>query len=398
MALFSFSDLTTPVTRAEVEASVLSVLAALGVPTTAWAPGAVVRTMVVGVSAALAALSQLQAYVARSGFLDLSEADWLDAKARYDFGLERLAATYASGTLQLANAGGGLYELAVHECVATNPTTGKSYRNTAAFTLNPGATIAVAFEAVEPGSASNASSGAITELVTTLLNVSVTNLDTFTGLDAERDPALRARARERLGALSPMGPWDAYTYAARNAKRADGVSAGVTRVRTLQDGYGNVDVIVASASGAVGGTLGDLSTDLGAVDDAVQRNAAPIPAAAHTVSATAQPVHVAYELWAYNTAGRTDAQLKAAVQAKLAAFFSELGIGGATLAPGAATGYVFVDALRAAISTAVPEVFHVVLSSPASDVALSATQVATLLHSTSSDATVHQVTPSAGAS
>lgn len=396
MALFSLSDLTKPVTRAEVQANIFAVLGVLGISTTAWAEGDVVHTLIVSVSAVVAALSSLQANIAKSGFLDMSSGPWLEVVAKQVYNVDPIRATYASGECQLHNSGGGLYVQAVGECIVRNPTTGKSYRNAEAFTLNPGATLIAVFEAVEAGSASNAASDTITSMVSNLLSVSVTNTTVFTGLDAEPDPAIRGRSKMKLGSLSPMGPWDAYAYAARTAVRAGGEPAGVTRTRLLKDGYGNVTAVVGSASGTVGGTLGDLSTDLGAVDEAVQRNAAPFCVAAHTQSATALAVTVSYELWAYNTSGLDDAGLKLAVRAKLAEFFSSLAIGGATLTPGAPTGYVYVDALRAVISTAIPQTIHVVLTLPAADVALTATQVATLIHSVDAHAVVHQVSPSEG--
>lgn len=397
MAIFSLEQLTQPATREEVQASIYEVLGLLGVKTTAWGSGAVVRTMIVGVSTMLAALSQLQAFIAASGFLDLAEKAWLDLVAQHVYGELRIDATYASGTLRLHNTGGAIYLYDPGDFVAANPDTGKSYTNTVAVTLNPGDTVDVAAAALESGTGSSTATGTITALVTNSLGVEVTNLDTFVGLDSESDPALRARCRAKLGALSPNGPWDAYAYAARTAKRSTGEPVSVTRTRVLRDGYGNVTLVCASSSGGIAGTLGDLTTDLGAVDDAVTRRAEPLAVAA--TAATASPVAtlVTYELWAHNTSGLTTEQIKTKVQSALAAFFSALPIGGALLSPGDTTGYVYLDALRAAISQAVPEIYHVTLTLPAANVALTATQVATLSHNPDLHATVHQVAPTEGA-
>lgn len=390
-ALFSLSDLTTPVTREEAQAAIYEVLTALGVNTAAWERGAVVRTMITSVSAMLAALSSLQSKIAASGFLDLAEDDWLTAVARYVYGVDRIEATFAAGTVTLVNAGGGIYSVAAGDLVVANPSSGKTYRNASSFTLGASATIDVAIVATEAGTASASPSLAITELVTTLLNVTVSNAAALTALDAEKDPALRLRCREKLGALSPFGPWDAYAYAARNALRSSGETAGVTRTRVLKDGYGNVTLVVANPSGTVSGTLGDTATDLGAVDEAAQVGAAPLAVTLHTQGALAVPVTVTYSLWAYNTSGYSDAQIAQLVATALQDFFAAQPIGGALLTPSANTGYLYVDALRAAISRALPEVFHVTLASPAADVALTATQVATLVHSPTANATVTQV-------
>lgn len=398
MALFSLADLTAPATRDEVQASIYRVLGTLGVKTSSWEPGAVTRTMIVGVSAVLAAFSQLQARIAASGFLDLSEGSWLTLVARYVYGVERIDPTFAAGALTLTNSGGGLYLLDPGDLIASNASTGKTYRNTEAITLEAGQTLSVAISATEAGSASNAAAGAITNLVSTLLNVSVSNASALVGIDAEPDQTLRIRCKEKLGALSPFGPWDAYAYAARTSKRSSGETTGITRTRILKDGYGNVTLVAASASGPVLGTIGDTASDLGAVDEAIQRWAAPLCVAAHTESAAAVEVTVVYELWAYNTSGLTDAQLKSAVQSALATFFAAQPIGGALLSPGDASGKLYLDAVRAVISNAVDEVFHVAVTSPASDVALTGTQVAALVHNPLTHATVHQVAPPEGAS
>lgn len=391
MANFSLADLTTPATRAEVQASIYEVLTTLGVNTSSWQEGAVVRSIIVGVSAVLAAFSSLQANVAASGFLDLAEGDWLTLCARYVYGVDRIEATFAAGSVTLTNGGGGIYSADVGDLIVANPTTGKTYRNDASFTLSGGQTLVVPVVATEAGSASASASGAITALVTSLLGVSVTNAAALTALDAERDPALRLRCREKLGALSPLGPWDAYAYAARNAKRSTGETTGITRTRVLKDGYGNVTLVVANATGAVGGTIGNTATDLGAVDEAAQLTAAPLAVTLGTQSAVAVAVPVVYSLYAYNTSGYSDEQLAEFVLTALQEFFSAQPVGGALLAPGDATGYLYVDALRAAMSRAVPETFHVVLSLPAADVALTSTQVATLVHSVETDATITQV-------
>ena len=395
MALFSLADLTTPATRDEVQASIYNVLGTLGVNTTAWGSGAVVRTMIVSVSAVLAAFSQLQAQIAASGFLDLAEGDWLTLVARYVYGVERIEATFASGEVTLTNSGGGVYTLDPDDLVVSNPTTGKAYRNDVGFTLGASSSITVEISAVEAGASSTSAAGAITVMTTTLLNVTCTNLLVVVGLDAETDAALRLRCREKLGALSPMGPWDAYAYAARNARRSTGEPCGVTRTRTLKDGFGNVITVVASASGPVLGTIGDTSTDLGAVDDAIQTLAAPLAVTATTQSAVTVSQNVAYELWMYNTSGATEATIQAQVSAALTAFFQNQPIGGNLLDPGDLTGTIYLDAIRRAIGGVSPLIFHVLVTTPAADLVLDNTEVGVM--GTITGQIIHQVPPAEGA-
>lgn len=399
MPAFSFAELIKPATRADVQASIYRVFEILGVNTTAWEPGAVVRTEVTSVSAMMSAFSSLQASMARSGFLDLSVGDWLTLVAHYVYGVDRIDATFATGELTLSNSGGGVYDVGPDDLIAVNLSTGKTYRNDTSFHLGATSTITIPITATEAGSASNAGSGQINDLTTVLTGVTCSNANAVVGLDAESDAAVRVRCREKLGALSPMGPWDAYSYAARTAKRSTGEPAGVTRTRLTKDGFGNVDLYCASAAGVVTGTIGDLTTDLGAVDEAVQQLAAPLAVFAHTHSATAVSLHVVYELWAYNTSGKTDDEIKADVNAALIALTAVQPVGGNLLTPSDTTGHVFLEAIRAAISGAlVPQIFHVVLTTPGSDLALTASQVAVLVHDPSgSDATVHQVPPPEGA-
>lgn len=394
MAFFSLSELTAPATRADVQAAIYRVLGVMGVNTTSWAAGAVVRTLTVGVSAILSGLSQLQAQIAQSGFMPVATGDWLTLTAKYVYAVDRLDATFAAGQLTLSNAGGGIYIVDAGDLIVATPTTpdprsGKTYRNDAAFTLGAGATITVPITAVEAGSDSTTGAATITVLVTSLLNVTCSNPTALVGLDVESDAALRVRCSEKLGALSPMGPWDAYAYAARNAHRSTGEPCGVTRTRTLKDGFGNVTLVIANSSGAVLGTIGDLTTDIGAVDEAVQQLAAPLAVTAHTESATAVTQAVTYELWAYNTSGLSDEQIKLAVADKLSAFTAGQPIGGNTLLPSDTTGYVWGDAIKAAIASTLPEqIFHVIVTVPAGDVALTLTQVMALGTPTG---TVHQV-------
>jgi hypothetical protein len=359
----ALDSLTTPLTRQEVQASIYQVLAANGVTTTTWKPGSVVRTFIVGTSIILSALSTLQAKIARSGFLDLSEGDWLTLVAFYVYFVARDVATFAPGEVTLVNTGGGVFSFDPDDVIVSNPGTGKTYRNTEAFELAALETLTIAIRATEAGSASTSAPGEISVLETTLNGVTCSNADAVVGQDAEGDPALRLRCREKLGSLSPFGPWDAYGYAVRNAKRADGTSVGATRVRINKDGFGFVYVWAASASGAIAGTVGDLDTDLGCVDDAVQRQAAPINDTAIVDTAAEVAIPVTYEIWMYNTSGRTPAEVQSAVLARLVSFMQSQPIGGNVVPP--AGGRIYTDAIQTVIEATLPEIFRVVVTLPA---------------------------------
>jgi hypothetical protein len=394
---FSVDDLTTPLTRVQVQASIYQALAALGVRTTNWKPGAVVRTMIVGVSIVLASLSKLQADIARSGFLETSAGKWLTLVARYVYGIERGAATFATGPITLTNTAGGVYSYDADDLTFRNPDTGKTYTNTEPVALgavgSETAVVTVAIRAIEAGSNSSAAAGAITSFVTPLLGVTCSNPAALVSFDEETDPQLRLHCTEQLGALSPFGPWDAYGAAIRNATYADGTRLGVTRIRITKDGYGNVTTYLATDNGGATGDADDPTTQLGVANDAVQRNAEPLSVTAHVVAATSVTIAVTYELWMYNTSGRTPIQVQAMIETALEAFFAAQPIGGNVLVSGS-PGLVYVDAIRAAIANVLPQIFHVVVSAPLGDVTLAVNEVPTLGLVT--PVSVHQVAPPEG--
>lgn len=374
--MISLADLTTPVTRQQVEQSTYDVLGVLGVDTTSWKPGAVVRAMITAVALLLSAFSALMAQITAGGFLETAIGAWLTLVAKYVYGVDRVEASFASGFLTLTNSGGGVFADAAYDRTFRNPTTGKTYQNSTSFSLGAGSSVTIAIVATEAGAASTSLAGTITEIQTTMLGVTCANAAALVGQDAELDPVLRARCYEKLGALSPNGPWDAYAFAAKNARRANGTSIGVTRVRVAPpDGFGNVTTYVATASGGVSGISGDPSTDLGSIHAAILHQAAPLAVTAHTQSAAPFPISPVYQAWLYNTSGLTEQQIKDAVAAKITAYLSTQAIGGNLIS---GVGYVYADALRTVIGSALPQIFHVVLASPAGDTSLSIDQVPTL--------------------
>lgn len=386
----ALDTLLTPMTVDEAREAIYSALAARGVTTTSWEPGAVVRTIIAGLSVVVSALSTMQAQIAKLGFLEHAEGDWLTQVAYYVYGVERDTGTFAAGTLTFDNASGAIYSGAAGDLIVSSSVTGKEYRNTASYTIGALATgVSIDFEAVEVGSDSSAGAGQIDTMVTALAGVSVTNAVALVGADPEDDATLRIRCKEKLGSLSPNGPADAYAYFARIAKKADGTSAGVTRVRVIPDGTGTVAVYVATPTGAVTGTIGDTTTALGAVDASIQTNVVPQCVTANVASVTTTSVNVLYEIWVRSTIGMTNAQVTAAVQTALDTFFSTHPIGGEII--DSDPGAMYVDAIRAAIAEALPtgSIVKLSIGAPLADVPISVGQVAT--RGTVSCTAVHSV-------
>lgn len=372
----TLEELITPMTVDEAKTAIYDALAARGVTTTGWKPGAVARTIIGALAIILSAFSELQASLARSGFLDLAEGAWLTLLARYVYDVERDTGSFATGTVTLTNTTGSIYSGDPGDLVFLNSTTGKTYRNTKAYSLGSMGMVTVDVEAIEIGTASYAAAGEIDALVTTLNGVEVENASALVGADEETDALLRLRCRESLGRLSPNGPKDAYAYFARSTTNSAGASIGVTRVREVPDGFGGVTVYVATASGGVTGDADDPDTDLGAIQEAFDENVEPIGITATATSATTLTVAVTYELWVRDTIGMSESEITTAVGASLTSAISDAPIGGERLDPEDSAGFVFVDTLEAAIDDALPagSIIKRTITLPAADVAVTAGQ------------------------
>lgn len=374
----TLAELTTPITVDEATTAIYAALAARGVSTTTWKSGGTARTIIAGLAVILAAYSRLAAAVAKQGFLELSEGAWLDLVAEHVYGVERDLGSFATGVITLDNTGGGVYSGAAGDLVLVSPTTEQVYRNTEPFAIAALETgVEVAITAVELGSAGTAAADTITDFVTPLLGVTATNAVALIGTDPELDEALRERCREKVGTLSPNGPKDAYSYVAKSAERPDGTSIGVTRVLSVPDGIGGVDVYVADADGTITGDPEDPETDLGIVADEIARKAEPLAITARVQGATPLAVAVSYELWIKDSSGYTDAEVEALVEERLLAFISTMPIGGHVVLPD--VGRVYVGALESVIGGTLPdEIIDVAVTVPASDLAVGTTEAPVL--------------------
>lgn len=372
---FNLSDLTTPTTVAEARKSVYDVLGILGVNTTDWRPGAVVRTLITAFCVLFAGCTNLIAAVANGGFLALASKAWLTLKARYDYNEEREAATYATGGLTVANGPDNSYgPFDPEEVVFLNPLTGATYVNVAGFTAGPNSSQTVQVRCQQQGSFGTSEAHTITQLASSGLDGLVCdNPLALIGTDEEEDEPLRAKCKDKLDAISPDGAIGAYGYFARKATRVDGTTVGVRRVRPVLGADGVLRVYVATDSGAVPGDADDPNTDLGAVHDLIQRKCTPLDTTERTLSAAELPFNVNYTARMYNTSGLTEEQIKDYIADAIYAKFRAQPIGG-NVTDGA-NGFFYADDLRGAIGNATSPngrlpIFNVVLNFPTADVAV----------------------------
>lgn len=374
----TLAELISEQSAAQVLQVLLDLADANGLSTSTWKSGDPMRTLLTIDAQKTADLTSLFVLAIRGGLLDYAEEGWLRLLAKQVYDVTFIPKTAASGEVTLTLTGAASYTFAAGDLQFQASSTGKTYRNVDAGTLDTTTTpLTIAVLAEEGGSDSSAAPTEIDTLVTTLLGVTVSNANALVGTDVESDESLRERCRSKLGALSPNGPKAAYEYFARSALREDGSFVDINRVRVSDDSAtGEVVVVVASSSGA---PIGD---DLTIVDEAIQENCVPLTVTCTVEAAEAVSVAITYTAYVPDDAAETDAELEEAIENALIAYFTTLPIGGFQKIPG--SGKVWRDLLSAVIASAEvvsgvsSPVFSVTLTAPGVDVDLADNEVAIL--------------------
>lgn len=381
--MIDIDELLTSSTEDEILDGFLASLEAMGIPARSWRRGGTARSVLVVVAALYAGFTVLMMQLAQGGFLPTATGGFLTVLARYVYGVERITARYATGTVTLTNAGGGVYSYAAGAFIVVDSETGKSYSNDAAFTLNAGPTdLDITVTALELGTASNAPPTKVDTLNTNLPGVTVSNAAAIIGQDEENDEDLRERCRDKLGSLSPNGPRGAYAYAISVATLAGGAPTNINRRRISPfSSTGRVDIVLASASGAV--TVDDIN----AVIESIEEIARPDTDTVTVTSATALADTRTLTVWAVKTKGIDAAAVSTAVDNALIHFIERYPIGG-RVKIGDTQGYLFVKSIEEAadspydgISDADRDALGTIwlVESTGVDLALSSSQVATLV-------------------
>ncbi len=369
----SLEDLFTTSTRDEVLAELLDIGTTLELPTTSWRVGGVTRIILKIVSQKFSDLISVMVLIAKGGLLDYATKGWLTLLARSVYNVERRLSSAATGELTLTNSSEVLVTYAAGEVHFGNAVTGRTYNNAEDINVAAGGTQTLDIVADVPGAASSAGAGEITVMVSAISGVACSNAASVVGLDEETDPELRQTCREKLAALSPNGPQDAYAYFAKRAVRADGSSIGVTRVQTYANSPSSyVRVYVATASGGVTGTVGDVSTDLGAVDYTIQTKVVPTGTTAEIFTAAAHPIIWPITVYLSRLNTRTPTEVKQAVLDLLTSYYPTTPIGGFDIGAG---GRIFVAAIIGQVFRADENIVEVTI--PAADEVLTENEVAT---------------------
>jgi hypothetical protein len=369
--MITVSDLVTPVTADQAEETLLLTIEGTGLKPRAWREGGSLRTILRVCAIIFAAFTKAIADLAAAGFLETSTGGWLTLLAYYVYGVTRINATFATGSVTLTNGGGGIYSVAAGAFRCTSNVTGKAYTNVSAFTLNPGDVLLVPVTAVELGSASSATPGTVTLFTTTpLAGVTCTNLAAIVGSDAEPDLVLQQRCKDKLATLSGLGPRGAYSYAVRSAVRGDGSIVDINRLSiSPSSSTGVVTIYCASPAGA------PLATDLDFVRASIELYARPDSVTCTVIGANPLPLSKTLTVWAIAQTGVSATDLSTLVSAALLSMITAYPIGGVAKTPDP-LGYLFATRIEGAVIGAHPSIFAV--DGVGADVLMSAGDVATL--------------------
>lgn len=371
MALFGFPQLVTKTTPEAVKAQIYAYLESIGITTTAWQALSPTRTLIDVFSRILAVTLNLVVQVCQGGFRALAQGTWLTTWSSEMRGVDRNLATFATTDITINNSGGGVYDFDPHDFVVKNSVTGKTYFNTDPLHIGALATGVIChIQADAIGSASNATPGQITVLVTAANGVTCTNLASAAGEDEETDDALAARDDDALGALSPDGAAGAYAFVAKTPSLNGGVT--INRVKLLPPpGDGTLTVVVASPTGSVAGG------DVALVQDAIDRLATPSTVTVTVVSATPVTYTPSPTIYVSAASNLTESQVLALIggtpTGALGKYINALPIGGIELVPG--SGIIPWRGVIGAIEAASPFILQASLTVEG-DATLLPTQVA----------------------
>ena len=365
--MIAIEQLIVAPTSDQILDKMLGMLETAGIPARSWRTPSVARSILVVLAELGAQGAEVIADAVAGNFLSFASGDYLTAHALNVFGVARISATYATGTVTLTNAGGAVYTANANEVVVRSGSTGPRFYVSQAFTLAANSTLSVQVTAVDAGSASTVSPAAIDTLETPLSKVTVSNPSAIVGTDAESDDALKARCIVQRGTWSALGPRDAYIAAVLGATLTGGTPTSISRVSVSpSSSTGIVTVVCATPTGTP-------STDeITAARAAIEAQARPDSVTVTLSGATSKLVAKSFRVWAR---GGVASVIMSRAQSALATYLSTYPIGGISKDGG--QGYLYDDKLAAIIIGSSPEVFDTDITAGAGDLTLATTEVAT---------------------
>ena len=255
----------------------LTIAQTLGLSTTSWQPGGMVRTILAIAATGLAQGDTVVSQMAQGGFLVYASSVTtdpsvtpganpgpLDFVAYSEYGILRAPATFAIGSITATNANASPYTYAAGAFHCSNPTTGATYHNVDAVTIAASTTTTFTVAADIAGAGGTSGVNTITNLTTSIPGVTITNPGQLVGSPAQSNASLVLVCQAKQAARSPDGPPGAYVYfalqaatllAAQTLLNGDPiVIPAVTQPKVYTaPGTGAVTLVVASANGAIAG-------------------------------------------------------------------------------------------------------------------------------------------------
>lgn len=346
-------------------------------PTAAWQPGSTPLTLAELMAEACENLAVAVRNIAAGGLLRTAYGPWLDLVLENTYDLPRNAARATVGNVVLIDsAGAGPFTIAPGT-VWVGTSGGLRFSNVNGGTLTLGGELTLSFQAEKPGSIYVVGGGTITQLLTSMPGVTVSNPNpvggewyTIAGTDKETDAAAQDRAESRWPSLGIGTPAEAYDLWARTA--SDGVvTRTFVRPSPTQPGY--IEVFLAGTGGSIGSPTIALVQDY--VDERAGLTTVPV-----VDSAIAFGVIV--DATAYVKAGQQVAASLAISQNLTALFGGGVNSVGEELPGIPIGGVVYRSQIIEQIQLA-PGLRNVDLATllPAADIALADTEVAVLTNS-----------------
>jgi uncharacterized phage protein gp47/JayE len=197
----SLFDVQTPLSVDSVRALLLSLLDDAGFPVESWQDEGTAKALVEMAAHLAAQQSQPVALLAKMGFLDTSEDDFLTALMKSDYDEDRNVAVATVMPVRLINASNTTYSKGASEIILTSAS-GRTYSNAAGASVTANATTVVNFTAEVAGAAGNVPAQTM-QLTTPMAGVTAAFDGGFltAGSDAESDIAVRERARTKWARL-----------------------------------------------------------------------------------------------------------------------------------------------------------------------------------------------------
>jgi hypothetical protein len=324
VAQLTISQIVTPLTPAQVRASLVNILIAAGVPANKWVAGGVFSTILTAAAAVLSMRSTTIGTIVSGFFLPLATGASLQLLALYVYGVTPPLAAPATGTLTLTNSGGGVYSYGIGEFTALNSSTQQTYTNTAPFTLNALATLDIPIACTVAGTIGNANPTAVDTLVTSLLGVTCSNAIAVVGQDALGDAALRQLCLDSLGVRSVRGPRSAYAYAIRVATNpVTGAPVDIDGRFTVSPSShtGVITIYVSSPSGAAD------PNDVIGVQNSIEALARPEGVTVNVFGAVPVNYSPTMTVWILAPVGTSSESVQAAVDTAITSYISTVPIG-----------------------------------------------------------------------